>query len=110
MINPFASFGFNSVHNDIKNEISSYLQTHEPPIEHQIMRCMMSFCDVDVNKIRVLKSIDNNQERILIISPEFNLSEDFFNNLNQIMEKFMYNFVEKSHIHSVKETHLYYSK
>lgn len=110
MINPFSSFGFNSVHNDIKNEISSYLQTHEPPIEHQIMRCLMSFCDVDINKIRILKSIDNNQERILIITPEFNLSENFFNNLNEIMTKFTYNFVEKCHINSVKEIHFHYSK
>ena len=52
MINPFTPFGFNSVQNDIKNEISSYLQTHEPPIEHQIMRCLMSSEDIDINKIR----------------------------------------------------------
>ena len=110
MINPFTPFGFNSVQNDIKNEISSYLQTHEPPIEHQIMRCLMSSEDMDINKIRILKSVDNTQEKILIISPSFNISDDVFNNLNQIMAKFTYNFVEKNAINSTKEIHLYYSK
>lgn len=110
MINPFSSFGFNSVQNDIKNEISSYLQTHEPPIEHQIMRCLMSSGDIDINKIRILKSVDKAQDRVLIIIPSFNISNDVLNDLSQIMAKFTYNFIEKNNINSTKETQIYYSK
>jgi hypothetical protein len=110
MINPFSSFGFNSVQNDIKNEISSYLQSHEPPIEHQIIRYLISAGDIDINKIRVLKSIDQGQDKILIIVPNCNITNSIIDNINQIMSKFTYRFIEKNAINSTKEIHFYYSK
>lgn len=112
MIPGFTPFKVNSIENEIKNEISSYLKMHEPPIDHQIIRTIMNFSDgldIDFNKIRILKSIDKNSDKITIVIPTQKINENLIQNLNQILAKFNYNLVEKIMLNSAKETHLYYS-
>jgi hypothetical protein len=112
----YSQFGFKSVSDQLQSEISTYLQQHEPPLEHQITRILLNLSNeitcsnthFDVSKVRVLFSSDTNKSRVVISLPCQNISQNLNDMIQQIMAKFNYKPLNKSYLSDLNELHLHY--
>ena len=111
-----SGFSFRNVSDDLQSEIARYTQQHEPPLEHQIIRVIISLSNelkgsqpFDVNKIRFLTSSDVQKSKVIISLPCENISQNLQEMITQIMANFNYKPLNKSYIENLKELQLYFS-
>jgi hypothetical protein len=116
----FSKLGFNDLQSDLKSEISNYMQQHEPPFEHQILRLIISLPHelygldnnsgvIDINKILFLNSNDSNKKRVIISLPCSKISKNIEDMIHQIMAKFNYKPLYNKYCEETNELQLNYS-
>jgi hypothetical protein len=112
----YSEFGFKNIPDQLQNEMSQYLRQNEPPLEHQIIRILMSLNSeitskdnyFDVNKVKFLTSSDTNKSSIIISLPCEKISQNLNDLIIQIMAKFNYKIHNKSYIENLSELQFYF--
>ena len=110
-------YGFKRVSDQLQSEISTYMQQHEPPLEHQLLRILMSLSSeissfdgfFDVNKVKFLTSSDPKKSSFIISLPCKSVSQNLIDMIKQIMAKFQYKFLNQTYHSDIKELHFYFS-
>ena len=113
----YSHYGFKSVSDQLQSEISTYMQQHEPPLEHQIIRVLMSLSSeitcsdeyFDASKVKFMISSDTNKSSIVLSIPCQNISQNLSDMIFQIMAKFNYKLLNKTYHSDIKELHFYFS-
>lgn len=114
----FSGLGFNSVTNDLQREIANYTKQHEPPLFDQVLRVLLNmnsdieYCNgetyLNINNIKFLESNDKIKERVSIIIPCKNISEELKKSIDLVLQKFNYKPVEMPYSKGINELRLDY--